>query len=92
MTNINDKEVAIYVIGGFSDRKSIKKFSEVVQTNSLDKRTRNKLYNQVHQLLTNEDNNFKANIVKYIYTLFLFIIISMKKYYYQNFGINLICI
>lgn len=67
MTNINDKEVAIYVKGGFSERKSIKKFSEVVQTNSLDKRTRNKLYNQVHQLLTNEDNNFKANIVKYIY-------------------------
>ena len=35
----------------------------------------------------------KYNInVNYIYTLFLFIIISMKKYYYQNFGINLICI
>ena len=67
MTNINDKEVAIYVKGGFSERKGIKKFSEVVQTNSLDKRTRNKLYNQVHQLLTNDDNNFKANIVKYIY-------------------------
>ena len=37
-------------------------------------------------------NVFDQDIVKYIYTLFLFIIISMKKYYYQNFGINLICI
>lgn len=64
---MNDKEVAIHVKGGFSERKGIKKFSEVVQTNSLDNRTRNKLYNQVYQLLTDEDNNFKANIVKYIY-------------------------
>ena len=67
MTNINDKGVAIHVKGGFSERKGIKKFSEVVQTNSLDNRTRNKLYNQVYELLTDEDNNFKANIVKYIY-------------------------
>lgn len=67
MTNMNDKEVAIHVKSGFSERKGIKKFSEVVQTNSLDNRTRNKLYNQVYELLTDEDNNLKANIVKYIY-------------------------
>lgn len=64
---MNDKEIEIHVKGGFSERKGIKKFSEIVQINSLNERTRNKLYNQIYRLLTDEDSNFKANIVKYIY-------------------------
>ena len=65
-TNIEKFE--IHVKGGFSERKGIKRFSDIVQTNDLDTRTRNKLYNVIYELLTNEDNYFAGEIVEYIYT------------------------
>ena len=36
--------ITIHKKGGFSERKGIKNFSDVVQTNDLNERTRNKLY------------------------------------------------
>lgn len=68
MTNINNNKIEIYVKGGFSERKGIKKFSDIVQVKDLNKRTRNKLYNEIHDLLMDGDNNFKGQLVKYIYT------------------------
>lgn len=64
----NMEKFEIHVKGGFSERKGIKRFSDIVQTNDLNTRTRNKLYNVVYELLTNEDNYFSRRIVSYIYT------------------------
>ena len=44
MFKINGKDIEIHVKGGFSERKGIKHFSDIVQTNDLNERTRNKLY------------------------------------------------
>lgn len=58
----------IHVKGGFSERKGIKHFSDIVQVNDLNKRTRIKLYNVINNLLSEEDRNIVKNIVEYIYT------------------------
>ena len=65
---INIDKFEIHVKRGFSERKGIKRFSDIVQTNDLNARTRNKLYNVIYQLLTNGDNYFSRGIVEYIYT------------------------
>lgn len=65
---VNIEKFEIHIKGGFSERKGIKRFSDIVQTNDLNTRTRNKLYNVVYELLTNEDNYFSRGIVSYIYT------------------------
>ena len=44
MAIINGKKVEIHLKGGFSERKGIKHFSDIVQVNSLNERTRNKVY------------------------------------------------
>lgn len=65
---VDIEKFEIHIKGGFSERKGIKHFSDIVQTNDLNTRTRNKLYNVIYKLLTNEDNYFSRGIVAYIYT------------------------
>ena len=48
---MNDREIEIHVKGGFSERKGIKHFSDIVQVDNLNMRTRNKLYGVTEELL-----------------------------------------
>ncbi len=50
MTVINGKKIEIHLKGGFSERKGIKHFSDIVQVNSLNERTRNKLYTATEEV------------------------------------------
>lgn len=70
MALINGKEIDIHVKGGFSERKGIKKFSDIVQIESLNERTRNKLYNEVDTIFKYmEKKDFKLCnwFIEYIY-------------------------
>ena len=55
----------IHVKGGFSEKKGIKNLSEIVQINSLNDRTRNKIYTVTMRLL--DESNNKREFVEYIY-------------------------
>ncbi len=68
MVTINGKKVEIHLKGGFSERKGIKHFSDIIQVKDLNERTRNKLYNVIIELLSNEDTYFTTEIIHYIYT------------------------
>lgn len=74
MSTINVEKFEIHVKGGFSERKGMKHFSDIVQINSLNERTRNKLYTATQRILdTFEDNNYLYEIdlqeyfIEYIY-------------------------
>lgn len=70
MALINGKEIDIHVKGGFSERKGIKKFSDIVQTISLNERTRNKLYNGIDTIfdfMRQKNSDFCEWFVEYIY-------------------------
>ena len=70
MAIINGKKVEIHLKGGFSERKGIKHFSDIVQVNSLNERTRNKVYTvtkETFDLLNNYDRKFRELFVEYIY-------------------------
>lgn len=56
----------IYVKGGFSERKGIKHFSDIVQVNSLNERTRNKIYSATIELI--EKDKKRGEFIEYIYT------------------------
>lgn len=60
------KKFEIHVKGGFSERRGIKNFSDVVQLDSLNRRTRNKLYAVTEGLLERYEN--KIQLIEYIYT------------------------
>lgn len=74
MANIEKKKIEIHVKGGFSERKGIKHFSDIVQVNSLNERTRNKLYTATKKLFDAfEDIHYSYEIdlqdyfIEYIY-------------------------
>lgn len=71
MAIINEKKVEIHLKGGFSERKGIKHFSDIVQVNSLNERTRNKLYSVISEsfdeLYVDYNGNLKNEFVEYLY-------------------------
>lgn len=70
MAIINGKKVEIHLKGGFSERKGIKHFSDIVQVNSLNERTRNKLYTateEVFCLMDKYNERFQNYFIEFIY-------------------------
>lgn len=70
MATINGKKIEIHLKGGFSERKGIKHFSDIVQINSLNERTRNKLYTatkDTFDLIDDYNTEAKDTFVEYIY-------------------------
>ena len=69
MVTINGKKVEIHLKCGFSERKGIKHFSDIVQVNDLNERTRNKIYTITKNVfdLTNGYNEIEDYIIEYIY-------------------------
>lgn len=63
---MNDREIEIHVKGGFSERKGIKHFSDIVQVDNLNMRTRNKLYGVTEELLKKDKKELE--LIEYIYT------------------------
>ena len=67
---MNKLKMDIHIKGGFSERKKLKNFSEIVQIDSLNKRTRNKLFSVVRDIITklleNRDES-SERFVEYIY-------------------------
>lgn len=48
---MEEEKFEIHIKGGFSERKKIKNFSDIVQTNSLNERTRNKLFSIIRDII-----------------------------------------
>ncbi len=70
MFKINGKDIEIHVKGGFSERKGIKHFSDIVQTKDLNERTRNKLYTalkEIFDLINKNPNKYGDYFVEYVY-------------------------
>ena len=69
MAIINEKKVEIHLKGGFSERKGIKHFSDIVQIDDLNERTRNKIYTITKNVfeLANGYNEIEDYIIEYIY-------------------------
>ena len=70
MAIINEKKVEILLKGGFSERKGIKHFSDIVQTESLNERTRNKVYTvtrNVFDRLESYELKYRESFVNYLY-------------------------
>lgn len=70
MSFINGKKVEIHLKGGFSERKGIKHFSDIVQVNSLNERTRNKLYTateEIFGLMDNYSERLQNCFIEFIY-------------------------
>lgn len=69
MAVINGKKIEIHLKGGFSERKGFKHFSEIVQVNSLNERTRNKIYTATKDVFELINNYSKAQnyVIEYIY-------------------------
>ena len=70
MFKINGKDIEIQVKGGFSERKGIKHFSDIVQTKDLNERTRNKLYTaskEIFDLINKNPNKYGDYFVEYVY-------------------------
>lgn len=70
MAIINGKKVEIHLKGGFSERKGIKHFSDIVQVNSLNERTRNKIYTatkEIFDLMNQYNKSLQNGFVEFIY-------------------------
>lgn len=67
MIKFEKEKVEIHVKGGFSERKGIKKFSEIVQVTSLNTRTRNKIYDAIIHLF-HIGGGVGERIITYLYT------------------------
>lgn len=69
--NESSNKIEIHVKGGFSERKGLKHFSDVVQTNDLNERTRNKTYTVIRErfnaLYVEYSNSLKDRFVEYLY-------------------------
>ncbi len=69
----NIEKFEIHVKGGFSERKGIKHFSDIVQTNGLNARTRNLFYSATDEIFDSlninhsYEVNLKAYFVEYLY-------------------------
>ena len=57
----------IHLKGGFSERKGIKHFSDIVQINDLNERTRNKLYSATDEIFDKLEVNhsYQYNLKDY---------------------------
>lgn len=66
-----NNKIEIHVKGGFSERKGLKHFSDIVQTNDLNERTRNKIYSVISEkfddLYIDYSNALKDKFVEYLY-------------------------
>jgi len=66
-----NNKIEIHVKGGFSERKGLKHFSDIVQTNDLNERTRNKIYSVISEkfddLSIDYSNTLKDKFVEYLY-------------------------
>ena len=66
-----EEKYEIHVKGGFSERKGLKHFSDIVQTNDLNERTRNKIYSIIIEkfddLFENSQGSLKDKFVEYLY-------------------------
>lgn len=82
---MNDSEIEIHVKGGFSERKRIICFSDIVQTNNLNKRTRNLIYTCIRDNI--EDFFYKSQygdqVIEYIYIQILSMIKEQIPYEYN---------
>lgn len=71
MAVINGKKIEIHLKGGFSERKGIKHFSDIVQVDSLNERTRNKIYSVISEkfdeLYIDYSNALKDKFIEYLY-------------------------
>ncbi len=70
MALINGKKVEIHLKGGFSERKGIKHFSDIVQVNSLNERTKNKLYTateEIFGLMDKYNERLQNCFIEFIY-------------------------
>lgn len=69
----NIEKFEIHVKGGFSERKGIKHFSDIVQTNGLNDRTRNLFYSATDEIFDslNINHSYEVNLkdyfVEYLY-------------------------
>lgn len=69
----NIEKFEIHVKGGFSERKGIKHFSDIVQTNGLNARTRNLFYSATDEIFDslNINHSYEVNLkdyfVEYLY-------------------------
>ena len=57
----------IHVKGGFSERKGLKSISDIVQTESLNMRTRNRIYNTTLEYVFGVDSNLRDSVIEYLY-------------------------
>ena len=48
---MEEEKFEIHIKGGFSERKKLKSFSDIVQTNNLNERTRNKLFSIIRDII-----------------------------------------
>lgn len=72
MININGKNVEVHVKSGFSERKGIKRFSEIVQIDSLTTRSRNLIYTCIGEYIEKLSENYKSDeFIEYIYVQLL---------------------
>ena len=66
------KKFDIHVKGGFSERKGLKKISDLVQITSLNERTRNKIYTAIEDSFISVDeeytNELRDGFCEYLYT------------------------
>lgn len=71
MAVMNGKKIEIHLKGGFSERKGIKHFSDIVQVDSLNERTRNKIYSVISEkfdeLYIDYSNALKDKFIEYLY-------------------------
>ncbi len=72
MTIENGKKIEIHLKGGFSERKGIKHFSDIVQINDLNERTRNKIYTVISECFNGLREEYKFSLkdkfIEYLYT------------------------
>lgn len=65
------KKYTIHVKGGFSERKGLAQFSDVVQTTTLNTRTRNKIYTTIQDVFTSisdrDIHGLKDKFCEYFY-------------------------
>ena len=65
------KKYTIHVKGGFSERKGLAQFSDVVQTTTLNTRTRNKIYSTIQDIFTSisdrDIHSLKDKFCEYFY-------------------------
>lgn len=70
MAIINDKNIEIHVKGGFSERKGFKHFSDIVQIDNLNERTRNRFYvitENIFNVMNERKEECSIYFVEYIY-------------------------